>query len=283
LALSNRPVNIRQLLARIAVRHPVNLQIAPNVPERVVTDEHHLAKVVAYFVDDDAEPGIRTLEVRHETVSEEASLVFSLSVRTSPEAMAQSPQQPSGLTRLHLALTQALCALMGGSQTANRLTLPMRTAEDQAHTGIFRLAQLELSEPPAVAEAKADEVAAVESQADDESIDFMYLDRQLGSLAPVILARTAPVFIAEAQRRMTDLHVARESEDLKRLHGIARAWRGSALAVGACKLAALFDAIDKQVALGRLPAPGAIWQVRSVLDRAVRSLELHALANGRRA
>jgi hypothetical protein len=252
------------------------------VPERVVTDEQQLSKVIAYFIDHGLAPGIRVLEVRHESDSSAASLVFSLSVRADPDAVVQTRQEPSGLGQLRLALAQVLCELLGGRQTADRLVVPMQAAEDQAHTGIFRLAQVERGESSA-APMGADVPGAIDSPPDDDSIDLMYLDRQLGSLAPVILARTAPAFIADAQRRMTDLHVAHESEDLKRLRSIAQTWRGSALTVGACKLAALIDAIDGQVALGRLPPPGAIWQVRSALERVVRALEVHAAAKGRRA
>ena len=111
---------------------------------------------------------------------------------------------------------------------------------------------------------------------------MLYLDRQLGSLAQVILARTAPAFVAQAQRRMTDLHVAHDIEDLKRLRTIAHAWKGSALSVGACELAALLDAIEKQAAVGRLPGAGPIWQLRSVLDRVVRALESYGDPDGER-
>jgi HPt (histidine-containing phosphotransfer) domain-containing protein len=112
----------------------------------------------------------------------------------------------------------------------------------------------------------------------DGAIDFMYLDRQLGSLAQVILARTAPAFIARAQRRMTDLHVAYDIEDLERLRGLAHAWKGSALSVGARGLATLLEAIEKQSAAGRLPGPGPLWQLRGALDQVVRALENHERA-----
>ena len=114
---------------------------------------------------------------------------------------------------------------------------------------------------------------ARDNQRDDNSVDLMYLDRQLGSLAPVILARTAPAFIADAQRRMTDLHVAHECEDLARLEHVARAWKGSALSVGARPLAALLDSIERQAAMRHLPGSSAIWQVRSALDQVVRVLQ----------
>jgi hypothetical protein len=176
------------------------------------------------------------------------------------------------------------------------LTIPVQSAVDQAHTGIFRLAVSERGaadapmtsrlapitldplpapalEPPLVV---APLTAARDIPRDDDSVDLMYLDRQLGSLAPVILARTAPAFIADAQRRITDLHVAHECEDMARLEHIARAWKGSALSVGACTLAALLDSIEKQAAMRRLPGTGAIWQVRGAVDRVVRALESQA-------
>jgi HPt (histidine-containing phosphotransfer) domain-containing protein len=86
--------------------------------------------------------------------------------------------------------------------------------------------------------------------------------------------------MADAQRRMTDLHVAHESEDLARLEHIARVWKGSALSVGARALAALLDSIEKQTSMHHLPGASAIWQVRSSLDRVVRALEDQTRAGG---
>jgi len=200
----------------------------------------------------------------------------------------------TSFAKLRAALANALCDLMGAQHTGPLLTIPVQAAVDQAHTGIFRLAVSERGaaeapmtarfSPPASLPATTLPLAlpsagARDRQLDDDSLDLLYLDRQLGSLASVILARTAPAFIAEAQRRMTDLHVAHECEDLARLEHIARTWKGSALSVGARSLAALLESIEKQAAMRHLPGTGAIWQLRSSLDRVVRALESHAHSN----
>jgi HPt (histidine-containing phosphotransfer) domain-containing protein len=205
--------------------------------------------------------------------------------------------ETTSFAKLRAALAAALCDLMGAQHNGALLTIPVQIAVDQAHTGIFRLAVSERGAadapmtarlaptspgpPPEQSLPPATSLpAARDSQRDDDSVDLMYLDRQLGSLAPVILARTAPAFVAEAQRRMTDLHVAHECEDLARLEQTARAWKGSALSVGARALAELLDSIEKQAAMRHLPGSGAIWQVRSLLDRVVRALESQ-VRNGR--
>jgi hypothetical protein len=205
--------------------------------------------------------------------------------------------ETTSFAKLRAALAAALCDLMGAQHNGALLTIPVQIAVDQAHTGIFRLAVSERGAldapitarlapavpgpPPELLLQPATSLpAARDGQRDDDSVDLMYLDRQLGSLAPVILARTAPAFVAEAQRRMTDLHVAHECEDLARLEQVARAWKGSALSVGARALAGLLDSIEKQAAMRHLPGSGAIWQVRSSLDRVVRALESQ-VRNGR--
>ena len=282
LALSHNPVNVHQLLARIATRHAIDLRVAADVPERIVADEQLLARLLGYFVERNAAPAARILEVQRDSGSEVAAPRIVFRVRPMEASSSGEPDrapEPSPLGRLHGALVVTLCELLGGSHAANCLSLPLLSAEDQAHTGIFRLAVSEQSDEPAIP-APADVTA---SPGNDDCIDLVYLDRQLGSLAAVILARTAPAFIAEAQRRMTDLHIAHESADVHRLHGIVQSWRGSALTVGARKLAALFSAIDQQTALGALPSAGAIWQVRSALDRTLRALAPHSAASSRRA
>lgn len=290
LALSHNPVNVQQLLARIATRHAVDLQVAADVPERIVADEQVLARLLGYLIDQSALPLPRILEVHCESDREAQTPRIVFSVRTVDMAVSAEPdeprREPSVLGRLHAALVATLCDLLGGTHAATRLTLPVQSAADQAQTGIFRLAISEQGADPNPAPV-ADVTLKHESTGssgvrEDDCIDLVYLDRQLGSLAPVILARTAPAFIAEAQRRMTDLHVAHESADVRRVHGIVQAWKGSALTVGARKLAALFGAIDQQTALGLLPSPGAIWQVRSALDRTLRALASHSGTPGGR-
>jgi hypothetical protein len=197
---------------------------------------------------------------------------------------APAPRPPSPAMRLRAALAQALCELMGATLTRDYLCMPLQSAADQAHTGLFRLAISEASVATDAADAAVAPEALSRPKNAAGAIDFMYLDRQLGSLAHVILARTAPAFIAQAQRRMTDLHVAHDIEDLGRLRAVAHAWRGSALSVGARGLATLLDAIEKQSAAGRLPGPGPLWQLRGALDQVVRALEgISERDGGRRA
>ena len=327
LVLSQKPVNIGRLLSRIATRHVIDVRVAPAVPERIVADEAQFSRLLAFFADQGSgglDPEARLLEVTMAAAMDadgasgdgEAAAVrplqriqFLLRRSPGPDGVADSaesadrddPADSHGMdftsfAKLRAALADALCNLMGAQHNAAFLTIPVQSAVDQAHTGIFRLAVSErgaaeapitsrlapaASQPlPALAPSSAPAppplAAACDSPRDDDSVDLMYLDRQLGSLAPVILARTAPAFIADAQRRMTDLHVAHECEDLARLEHIARAWKGSALSVGACVLAALLDSIEKQAAMRHLPGAGAIWQVRSAVDRVVRALESQA-------
>ena len=335
LVLSQQPVNIGRLLSRIATRHIVDVRVAPEVPERIVTDEVQCSRLLASFVNQESEglePEARLLEVTiAEAMKPDAScgggeatagrslqrIQFSLHRGPVAEGVTNSgdrgecgrgcdrSKEATSFARLRTVLAKALCDLMGAQYTGAQLILPVQVAVDQAHTGIFRLAVSErgVADAPMTARSSPDMAGsrsgvpsaarigtaspaglpladARNSLIDEDSVDLMYLDRQLGSLAPVILARTAPAFLADAQRRMTDLHIAQESEDLARLEQIARVWKGSALSVGARSLAALLDSIEKQASMHHLPGAGAIWQVRSSLDRVVRALESQARAGG---
>ena len=283
LVLGREPVHLRQLLSRFESRSAVELRVAANVPERVIADQAKLSKILSYFVSEGLEAvgsGVLVLEVTSSDTDGGAvgpEVMFALHHHGTDRSRLSgaTPPAPSPMRRLRAALAQALCELMGATQALMSLTLPLQSAADQAHTGIFRLAVSEA----AAANSSPEFMPSPDA---DASIDLMYLDRQLGSLAPVILARTAPAFIAQAQRRMTDLHVAHDIEDLERLRAVAHAWKGSALSVGARGLAALLDAIEKQTAVGRLPGSGPIWQVRSALDRVVRALESYGEPGGGR-
>jgi hypothetical protein len=276
LALTERPVNIRQLLSRIAGRYPLELRVAPDVPERIVADEHQLAKLLSYFAGQESAGVAPALEVCGSEAGS-AQIVFTLR-RTDAGSAPQRGHDPGVVGRLRRQLVHALCQLMGGTLATERLALPIRTAVDQGHTGVFRLGLTDIA-----AASTVPTPTAPQPDDDEDSIDLIYLDRQLGSLADVILARTAPAFIAEAERRMTDLHVAFESEDARRLHDSAQACKGSALSVGACKLAALFDTICKHTAQGRLPAAAVLWQIRRALERAVDVLASRVGATEQRA
>lgn len=331
LVLSQKPVNIGRLLSRIATQHIVDVRAAPEVPERIVTDEAQFSRVLAFFVNqlsEGREAETRLLEVTiAETMMPGASsnsgdaaastslprIQFTLHRGPVAESVADlgdggerdRGMQTSSFAKLRTALAKALCDLMGAQYTGAQLILPVQIAVDQAHTGIFRLAVSERgagTEPmtdrpsPHIAGSRSAVSSAARTGAasppglkmkgasnsliDEDSVDLMYLDRQLGSLAPVILARTAPAFLADAQRRMTDLLIAHESENLARLEHIACVWKGSALSVGARALAALLDSIEKQASMHRLPDASAIWQVRSSLDRVIRALESQARVSG---
>ena len=291
LALARKPVHVRQLLSQLASRYAVDLRVATDVPERVIADQAQLSKVLAYFLSAGLEAGqsvVLVVEVVSDAAGDNGAsprLTFALHQRDDQGRRPLRPKPPdqTPLGRLRTALAAALCDIMGATLTPLSLTLPTESAADQAHTGMFRLAVSDAQvNGDGIGTASPAPAPAEVAHPDDASIDLMYLDRQLGSLAPVILARTAPAFIAQAQRRMTDLHVAHEFEELDRLRNIAQAWKGSALSVGARGLAAVLEAIEKQAAAGRLPGPGSIWQVRSALDRVVHALESYGDARGRR-
>ena len=291
LTLALEPLHFRQLLLHLETRFAIELRVAANVPERVLTDQARFTRVLTNFISEgiDAAAGhglsleVTSLDVSSDEADAGSSLSqITFAVRRSDLLTSGAPAAmtgpPAPMTRLRAALARALGALMDVTATRDCLTIPLQIAVDQAHTGMFRLA---MSEPDAgvvqggVLERTrpGNPVSAIEG-----AIDFMYLDRQLGSLAPVVLARTAPAFIARAQRRMTDLHVAYDIEDLERLRALAHAWKGSALTVGARALATLLEAIEKQSAAGRLPGPGPLWQLRGALDQVVRALENHERA-----
>jgi HPt (histidine-containing phosphotransfer) domain-containing protein len=293
LVLASKPVHLRQLLSRFESRPAIELRVAANVAERVLGDQAALAKILSHFINKALETvgsGSLALEVTSSDPDGGTApplVRFTLIRESADDSVRKNTSAPaaSASVRLRAALVRSLCEIMGATRTPESVSLPLQSATDQAHTGMFRLAVADAATVNCARElvlpgAKPSQPEALSSA--QGAIDLLYLDRQLGSLAQVILARTAPAFIAQAQRRMTDLHVAHDIEDLKRLRTIAHAWKGSALSVGACELAALLDAIEKQAAVGRLPGAGPIWQLRSVLDRVVRALESYGDPDGER-
>jgi HPt (histidine-containing phosphotransfer) domain-containing protein len=280
LALALEPVHLPQLLSRLEARFAVELRVAAGVPERVLTDQARLSRILMNFISEGlgASSGARlVLEVtcgESDAAGSLAQVRFTRHRLDTGASSAESPAlaPPAPITRLRTALARMLCELMKITVTPDHLIIPLQRAADQAHTGVFRLAMSE----PNVEHADASERTWPTNASG--AIDFMYLDRQLGSLAPVILARTAPAFIERAQRRMTDLHVAYDIEDLERLRALAHAWKGSALSVGARGLATLLEAIEKQSAAGRLPGSGPLWQLRGALDQVVSALQNHERA-----
>jgi len=317
LVIRRKPLNIGRLLSRIASRHVIDVRVAAPVPERIIADEAQLSRLLSYFVDQFSESGqseARLLEVTmldHPAATVEVQtddpdpngstgsaraiglagslprMQFVLHIAEAQAARAkesdgdEQPPRIGSFDALRAALVHSLCGLMDAVHSGTVLTMPVQSAADQAHTGIFRLAASEMgatapanSRPSRAAAAPSTlAVAAPPGRQTDEAIDLLYLDRQLGSLALVILARTGPAFISDAQRRMTDLLVAHECADLMRLECLARTWKGSALSVGARGLASLLDSVEKQAGMGHLPSPGAIWQIRGTLDKVVRALD----------
>lgn len=290
LMLARESVHLRQLLSRLDGQPAMALEVAANVPERVVADPNRLSKLLSSFVDEGleaADAGSLLLEVTCTCPDDGRLQQIHMTLRHDAaehgRASGASAFAPSPRRQLRAALSRVLCELMGATWTGMSISLPLESATDPAHTGFIRLAMSEHVANDSMPELSSPPAAPSEPDNWHEAgtaVDLMYLDRQLGSLAPVVLGRTAPVFIAQAQRRMSDLHVAHETEDLKRLHTIAYAWKGSALSVGARGLALQLEAIEKQAALGRFPGPGPIWQVRRTLERVLKHLESCGAARG---
>ncbi len=109
----------------------------------------------------------------------------------------------------------------------------------------------------------------------DAAIDFVYLDRQLGSLASVILARTAPAFLASVARRLANFQSLYAAKDTERLREMANSWKGSAMSVGARCLAELLDGVEKHAASGQVPGDGQITQLKTMVNAVVLGLESH--------
>jgi len=302
LVLARAPVHVRQFLGCIECTSRLEVHVDVGVPERVFADIARLSRILCQFIERSAETAAAPATVLQVTSSGESDpgaqveLTFALQheLVDHEQQTDAAPAAVQPLKRLRAALARLLCELMSAKMTLTTLTLPFEVAADQAHTGRFRLAALSDARTGAgirkgiesLAEAAQRSTGAphapetdITTEArrnDDATIDMLYLDRQLGSLAPVILERTAPAFIARAQSRMTNLHVALEVEDLKRLRSVAHAFKGSALTVGALSLATLLEAIEKQAEANCSPGPGPIWQVRSMLDRALRALEKYS-------
>ncbi len=137
--------------------------------------------------------------------------------------------------------------------------------------------RLLLKRPQRVAQTSDTVLTEVITGADDAdaAIDFVYLDRQLGSLASVILARTAPAFLASVARRLADFQSLHAAKDTERLREMANSWKGSAMSVGARRLAELLDGVEKHAASGQVPGVGQVNQLREMVNSVVLGLESH--------
>jgi hypothetical protein len=290
----------------------IRIRVCLDVPDRVIADPARLQKVLTHLIHvgiDSVHSKRDSFVIELSSMSptahssslapEPRPMIFSLLGEVGrPPSVEQSSDHDDGVQsiaprhhlspegRLRAALVEQLCRLMGVTITQGRpdtaqaafsIIVPMQSSPDQGYTGRFRLdhtdtaiARLHGSAPPPSSPATG--FVAVTDDVDDV-VDFLYLDRQLGSLATVILDRTTPAFLGQAVSRMTDIYVAHELKDLKRLCRLAHVWKASAMTVGARRFAALLDTIEKQAAAGRLPADGQIVQLRDALDRLVGALE----------
>jgi HPt (histidine-containing phosphotransfer) domain-containing protein len=291
----------------------VRIIVGMDVPDRVVVDPARLLKVLTHLIDVGANPpnsgaNALVLEVSSTdaviasaaTNPESRSIIFSLLASgqmrqaadlnlngdgAAPSITYRHCLSPEG--RLRAALVEQLWKLMGITITPVRssappavmsITVPMQSSPDQGHTGSFRLANTDTaivrlrSRQPASPALRPTAFVAPPEDSDD-AVDLLYLDRQLGSLATVILERTTPAFLDQAAARMTDLYVALELKDVDRICRLAHVWKASAMTVGARRFAAMLDTIEKQSAAGQLPGEGQFVQLRDALDRLVRVLE----------
>jgi hypothetical protein len=298
----------------------IRVHVDASVPVRIVADPARLLKVLSHLIGEAVDAaGVGIEEFVLEVSSNDAEVVVPIAAtglhctsfvlhrgtldhRDSScggdEACDPAPVSTRGEAtaekRLRAALVETLLKLMGASKAPHRpgahrpllsITVPLQESPDQAHTGTFRLAEAEATLAQCSGLKAAPQTArqaepAAPAQDVDEVIDMLYLDRQLGSLSTIILARTAPAFLSKAVGRMTDLYVAHDLKDIGRLRGLAHAWKGSAMTVGARRFAVLLDAIENCTAAGRLPGAGQIVQLRDALDRVVRALERHCQRGG---
>jgi sigma-B regulation protein RsbU (phosphoserine phosphatase) len=304
LILAREHLNLRHWLPRFersyeatggAASATVRVELASNLPERVITDPARLHKIIAHWIDERmavADARAMTLYVAPADAPtagygsgspDQCLVVFSLrrnsdAVCNPLAAFVQTNQS------LRAALSEALCELMGATLTAMNaagdatpaVTVPMQLSPDQARTEV---GQHRNCEPADAAELHIERTISRSLPPGERSVDisrvavdFLYLDRQLGSFASAILERTAPVFIARAADRMEDLAVAHDLQDLGWMCSLAHSWKASAMVVGGQRLAGLLAAIEKQSAAGRLAGDGQILQVRNAVDLLVREL-----------
>jgi len=289
LVLSHRSVNIRQLLTRVLTPRGVVARVNAAVPERITADERLLERLLSCFVDRVRALDGACLEVIPragsgiEAVLPADALEFQLRGAAPAAALEESSGSVAG--RMRSAFIDAVGRFMGGTMTQDSLVLPLVAAEDPAATGVHRL-RLDIPEllGSGLRLPSSGDAGAAHSDGSgeiaEEPIDLIYLDQQLGSLAQIVLERTAPMFLAEAPRRLMDMHVAYESGQSERLRVIAQVWKSSALTIGARSLAVLLESMERQLGSGHLPPEHLLWRVRLALDRVARSLASRGLTAG---
>lgn len=303
LTLENEPVHlgtlIRQTVAVACASRGLSagrvaIQIPQHVPERVRADVHCLSKILLEFlltaIDHCDGAGLSVKVYREGCDGSLAGftgegIVVAVS-GTKPAGEPSVISSPDAASALRSALVERLREHMGASLqreaenpecTIWYLRLPLEAALDPVRAGeLERASATELPMPQVGNELHAEkpDAAAVEDSTNG-AVDFLYLDRQLGSLAQLVLARTAPVFLKLSDDRLTALVVAHEMEDLERIRDLAQAWKASAMSVGGRQFAELLGAVEKQAAAGHVPGEGAmrpLWDALKRLEGALRQV-----------
>lgn len=282
---------------------PLAIRIHERVPEWVVADAQRLCKVLTQLIAASWGQSERPLSLEialNEDMALEPTLpgnAIVIAVREAAPAAAEhaANAEPTAEGALRAALVQQLRDCFGISVRQHTdadgihscsIALVLEASQDPVQAREFERASAVQSGIPATAQPASP--ASVNNSAEADSneqgaIDFTYLDRQLGSLAQLVLTRTAPAFLALADERLTTLVVAQEMEDLDRMRDLAQAWKASAMSVGARPLASLLGSIEKQAAAGNVPGAASIRQVKDVLARLRRALAAFSRAPGTQA
>jgi hypothetical protein len=300
LTLDREPVHLGRLLRQAVTQAfatrslssaQVPIQIQQDVPERVLADAPRLSKVLLQLIGSALECGDGgglSLMIRRGSTEASApamsrgGIVITLKIAPRPATQEAKRGALSEVAGLRAALVERLCAHMDGAlkeeaDAAGRrcwhLALPLEASEDPVQASELARA----SATPArgvVTEPRSERAPAAheDNSLADGPIDFMYLDRQLGSLAQLVLARTAPAFVALADERLTTLVVAQQMGDKDRIRDLAQTWKASAMSVGGRSLAGLLGSVEKQAAAGHVPGEGAIRQIRNALERLQQAL-----------
>jgi hypothetical protein len=302
LTLDREPVHLgrllRQALAQACADQgcsevQARIEIQQAVPERVLTDARRLSKVLVRLIGaalDGAasEPNPLLIELSgaegQGPENQAGCFVFAVKAPVGAIAKGTARGELSEAVALRAALVERLCEHMGGSIREEssvagwrhwNLTLPLEASEDPVQAGELEragAAPASASESHRAAHPSEATVLSEASPAAEGAIDFMYLDRQLGSLAQLVLARTAPAFLELADERLTTLVVAQQLADHQQIRDLAQALKASAMSVGGRSLAGLLGSLEKQAAAGHVPGEGAFRQISSAFERLKQSL-----------
>jgi len=302
LTLEREPVHLGRLLRQALAQAGADrgwrdvqarIEIQQEVPERVLTDARHLSKVLVHLIgaalDGSAsEPSALLIELKGAETQgpEDQAGYFVFAVKAPLGAVVKGADRGelSEAAALRAALVERLCEHLGGSIKEESsaagwrrwdLTLALEASEDPVQAGELEragVAPVSASDSPHAAQPSGTTALSEASPAPEGAIDFMYLDRQLGSLAQLVLARTAPAFLELADERLTTLVVAQQLADHQRIRDLAQAWKASAMSVGGRSLAGLLGSLEKQAAAGHVPGEGAFRQIGNALERLKQSL-----------